>query len=156
MAIDLAQIQRQVIDRAQSRLTEEAQRSGDVDPGRGAARFEQLMEAPQGGASVAEAPGTGNPGLGQAEPAGRAIHAGPRGVGDRILANLHGNPLQMPDLAGTQATGPVGAKPGIDIGDPENRLALQIKVAEIKTEAGLATAAVQKASQGADTLLKSQ
>ena len=157
MAIDLAQIQRQVIERAQSRLTEDANRSGDVDPGRGAARFEQLMESPRGGAGGPDDPAAANAGPGHAQPADRVTGAGtPPVVGDRILANLHGSPLQMPDLAGTQATGRVGATPGIDIGDPENRLALQIKVAEIKTEVGLATTTVQKASQGVDTLLKSQ
>ena len=157
MAIDLAQIQRQVIERAQSRLTEEAQRSGDVDPGRGAARFEQIMESPRGGAGGPELPGAAQPGLGQAPHAARVTGAGAlEAVGDRILASLHRSPPHIPDPAGTRATGPVGATPGIDIGDPENSLALQIRVAEIKTEVGLATAAVQKASQGVDTLLKSQ
>ena len=157
MAIDLAQIQRQVIDRAQSRLTEEAQRSGDVDPGQGAARFEQLMESPRAGAGGPEVPPAAKPEPGQARPADRVTGADtPPVVGDRILANLHPGSLQMPDLAGTEATGSAGAKAGIDIGDPADRLALQIKVAEIKAEVGLATATVQKASQGVDTLLKSQ
>ena len=157
MAIDLAQIQSQVIDRAQSRLTEEAQRSGAADPGRGAARFEQLLESPPDGAGGPGVHAAAEPGLGRAQPADRVTGAGnPPVVGDRILANLHGSPLQMPDLAGTRAAGPVGAKPGIDIGDPENRLALQIRVAEIKAEVGLAATTAQKASQGVDTLLKSQ
>ena len=157
MAIDFSQIQQQIVDRAQSRLTEEAQRPGEVDPSRGAARFEQLMESPDGGADGPEVSEAANPSLDQTPPAGRVADPGaPAAVGDRILANLHlGSPRTL-DLAGTEATGPVGAKPGIDIGDSADRLAMQIKVAEIKAEAGLSAAAVQKASQGMDTLLKSQ
>lgn len=157
MAIDLSQIQRQVIDRAQSKLTEEAQRPGDLDPSRGAARFEQLMEAPEGRANGPEGAEAAKPGPDQTGPASRVADAGASSaVGDRILANLRLSSLQAPNPAATEAAPPVGAKPGIDIGDPADQLAMQIKVAEIKAEAGLAAATVQKSSQGVDTLLKAQ
>ena len=157
MAIDLTQLQQQVLDRAQSRLTEEAQPPEGLHPGEGAARFEQLMESGQDATGGPAGTGVARPGLDETQRAGSAAGAGsPSVVGDRILANLHAGSLQRPELVGTEATGPVGAKPGIDIGDPADRLAMQIKVAEIKTDVALATGTVQKASQGVDTLLKSQ
>ena len=157
MAIDPTHIQQRIIERAQSRLTEEAQQPEAIHPGEGAARFEQLMESPQGSAGGPESAGVAKPGLDPVQPAGGVADAqGPLSVGDRILASLHAGALRMPDLPGTEAAAPVGAKADIDIGDPMHQLAMQIKVAEIKTEVSLMTTAVQKSSQGVDTLLKSQ
>ena len=157
MAIDLTQIQRQVLDRAQSGLTGEAQWTEEARPGEGAARFEQLIESPEGPAGAPESAAVANPGIDRAQPAGSVADAGsPPVVGDRILANVHPGALPATGVTGADAAAPVGAKPGIDIGDPMDRLAVQIRVAELKTEVSLATATVQKASQGVDTLLKSQ
>ena len=79
---------------------------------------------------------------------------GPTSIGDRILANMSGGPVSAPSApAGID---PVRARPGIDVGDPMDGLEVQMRVAELKAETGLATAAVQKTTQAADTLLKSQ
>lgn len=77
-------------------------------------------------------------------------------AGDRILANMSGNPVRTPVEAGPQVIDPVGAKPSIDIAPPMDSLELQMQVAEIKEATGLAVSATQKSSQGVDTLLKSQ
>ena len=72
-------------------------------------------------------------------------------MGDRILKGM------SPAPAGeVSSAAPVGARPGIDIGDPMDSLHVQLRVAELKAEVGLAVNAVQKTSQGMDTLLKSQ
>lgn len=156
MAIDPLQVQRQVIDKAQSRLAEQAQPIADAGPGQNAARFEQLMDANQGPAGSAGNSGAGNPALDQAGPAGGIGDLpGPSVPGDRILANLSSHHLQMP-ATDTGSVAPAGDRNSIDIGDPTQSLELQIRVAEIKAAAGLATAAVQKSTQGMDTLLKSQ
>ena len=77
-------------------------------------------------------------------------------VGDRILANMSGNPVRTPAEAGPQVIDPVGTKPSIDIGSPMDSLELQMQVARVKEVTGLAVSATQKSSQGVDTLLKSQ
>ena len=152
MAIDPTLIQRKALDIAQSELAEGAQRPPQAGAAPGAAKFEQLMEAPQGEAVAPQPAGAAAPGIERPQPAGPAADsASPAVVGDRILANLH-----PPDLAGTPSSGAVGATPGIDAGDPMQTLALQMKVNAIKTEVALEAAAVQKTTQGVDTLLKSQ
>ena len=79
---------------------------------------------------------------------------GPTSIGDRILANMSGGPVAAPSAP--PGIDPVQARPGIDVGDPMDDVDVQIRVAELKAETGLATAAVQKTTQAADTLLKSQ
>jgi len=65
-------------------------------------------------------------------------------------------PVQTPGAEGPRATATVGEASPVDIGDPLDRIELQMQVARIKEATGLATTAVQKSSQGVDTLLKSQ
>lgn len=79
---------------------------------------------------------------------------GPTSIGDRILANMSGGPVAPPNAPAD--IDPVQARPGIDVGDPMDGLEVQMRVAELKAETGLATAGVQKTTQAADTLLKSQ
>ena len=155
MAIDLTQVQQRVVDDAQSRLAEETERVGDTGPGRGAARFEQLMESPQPGAAPPTDAGAGGPGPVDAPPAGGGTGQTPL-VGDRILANLSSTPVQTPGVEGPHVTASIGDASPMDIGDPLDSIELQMQVARIKEATGLATTAVQKSSQGVDTLLKSQ
>ena len=110
---------------------------------------------PPAGGSVAEAPSERVlPGT----PAGRIgdVASRPATAGDRILANLSQDPVQAPAQAGPPAADPPGASPAVDIGRPMDRLELQMQVAEIRAKTGLAVSATQKATQGVDTLLKSQ
>ena len=151
IAIDLTQIQRQVLDRVQSELADQAGKVDPGDPNQGAARFEQLMEAPNadGAGSVdASVPGSGVEG---SQPVHQVADSGATTPGDRILANMTRGPPHAP--GGVDA---VGARPPIDMGDPMRSLEVQMEVAQIKAATGLAAAAVQKTSQGVDTLLKSQ
>ena len=162
MAIDLAQVQRQVLERAQSGLAEETTHGDGIGPGQGAARFEQLMEAPDatvgaptdGGVAKAAFDDRTSPSL----PAGQVDDVPLRAstIGDRILANLSRNPVRTPAEADRQVVDIPTEKPSIDIARPMDSLELQIQVARIKETIGLAASATQKSSQGVDTLLKSQ
>ena len=151
MAIDLAQVQQRVVDDARSRLAEETERIGGTGTGQGAARFEQLMESPQSGAPPPTDARAGSPGPAGAGPAGSLGDTGQTPlVGDRILANMSAAPVQTPAAEMPRVTATA------DIGDPLARIELQMKIAQIKEATGLAATAVQKSSQGVDTLLKSQ
>lgn len=142
----MTQLQRQVVDRAQSQVAEQAQKSPATGAGQGADEFERLMEAQD---HAAAEPGAPNAPPRQFEQPPRVEGTGtPTSVGDRILASMSGGPKGGPEA--------VPARPGIDVGDPMDGLDVQMRVAEIKAETGLATAAVQKTTQAADTLLKSQ
>ena len=77
-------------------------------------------------------------------------------AGDRILANMSRSPVETPADAGPRATDPVRATHSIDIGDPMDRLEIEMQMARVKEATGLAVSATQKSSQGVDTLLKSQ
>ena len=161
MAIDLAQVGRQVLERSQSRIAEQAPQVEGVSPGQGAARFEQLMEAPDATLGAPTDGGVARGAFDETPPstaAGEVDNIPPRAstVGDRILANFSRSPVQAPADAGQQVVGPSAEKPVIDGGRPMESLELQIKVARIKETIGLAASATQKSSQGVDTLLKSQ
>lgn len=161
MAIDLAQVQRQVLDRVQSRIAEETTHGDGIGPGQGAARFEQLMEAPDAAVGTPADGGVARAAFDQAQPgtpAGQVDNVPLQATtaGDRILANMSRNPVRTPAEAGPQVIDPVGPKPSIDIGPPTDSLELQIQVARIKATIGLAVSTTQKSSQGVDTLLKSQ
>lgn len=159
--VDLTQLQRQIVDRAQSQVAEQAGKTPATDPGQGADKFERLMEAQDHAA--AEAPGGANVPPRQFEQPLRADATGaptssgaPTSVGDRILANMSGGPEHTPAASAPAGVDAMRARPGIDVGDPMDSLDVQMRVAELKAETGLATAAVQKTTQAADTLLKSQ
>lgn len=77
-------------------------------------------------------------------------------AGDRILANMSRNPVETPANAGLRATDPVRAPHSIDIGDPMDRLEVEMQMARVKETTGLAVSMTQKSSQDVDTLLKSQ
>lgn len=152
MAIDPTQLQRQVLERLQSQLAEAPPELDAPEPNQGAAQFERLMQEPAG-----DGPGTPDAGAAAAppeRPGPVAETGGTPSVGDRILANMGGRPVAGPSDAG--AVDPVGSKPAIDVGDPMDGVQVQLEVAEVKAETGFAAAAVQKTSQGMDTLLKSQ
>lgn len=150
MAIDPVGVQQRLVEQAQ-RVAEAAEEAAQppeapvIDGGNDGAApgpaFEQLLDADPGS--------MGNTGPEAALPVPSPPET-PLSVGDRILANMAG-PTSAPDVAG-----PVGARPGIDIGDPMDSLHVQMRVAEIKAEIGLAASAVQKSSSAADTLLKAQ
>ena len=119
------------------------------------------MEAPDAAAGTPADQGVAKAALDQARPGNPAGQVGDvpshaATVGDRILANMSRSPVRTPAEAGMRATDPVGATQPIDIGDPMDRLEIQMQVARIKETAGLAASATQKSSQGVDTLLKSQ
>ena len=157
MAIDLAQVQQRVVDDARSRLAEETERIGGTGTGQGAARFEQLMESPQSGAAPPTNAPAGSPGPAGAGPAGSVGDTGQTPlVGDRILGNMSAAPVQTPAAEMPRVTATTGEVFPADIGDPLDRIELQMKIAQIKEATGLAATAVQKSSQGVDTLLKSQ
>ncbi len=140
-----------MLDRVQSDLADQAGKVDPGDPNQGAARFEQLMEAPdagQTGSVDASAPGSGVEG---SQSVHQVADSGRTTAGDRILANMTRGPVHAP--GGVDAVGP---RPSIDLGDPMRSVEIQMEVAEIKASTGLAAAAVQKTSQGVDTLLKSQ
>lgn len=151
MAIDPTQLQRQVLERLQSQLAEAPPELDAPEPNQGAAQFERLMQEPTGDAATAPDPGAA---AAAPEGPGRVGETGTPSVGDRILANMGGRPVAGPSDAG--AVDPVGSKPAIDVGDPMDAVQVQLDVAEVKAETGFAAAAVQKTSQGMDTLLKSQ
>ena len=135
---------------------------GKPDPS-GAGDFERLIDTPE---AQAAAPGT-PPAAGAPDPSGapdasavpgaqetqpaRAVGAADATVGDRILAAMGTGPA-----GDVGAATPVTPRPGIDIGDPMDSLHVQLRMAELKAEVGLAADVVQKSSQGIDTLLKSQ
>ena len=77
-------------------------------------------------------------------------------MGDRILANMGSGSVQPSGTAEARAVDPVRGGTEIAIGDPVQAIEAQMRVAELRAETGLAAAAVQKTSQGMDTLLKSQ
>ncbi|MDE0658267.1 MAG: hypothetical protein OXI79_01325 [Gammaproteobacteria bacterium] len=143
-------------------MAEQAEVGGEPDPS-GAGDFERLIDTPGAQASPPGAPAAAGapdpsgapdasamPGAQETQPA-RAVEPAESTVGDRILAAM-----------GTAPGGDVGAatpvtpRPGIDIGDPMDSLHVQLRMAELKAEVGLAADVVQKSSQGIDTLLKSQ
>ena len=161
MAIDLAQVQRQVLDRTQSRLAEEATQGNGIGPGQGAARFEQLMESPDATVGAPTGEGVAKAAFDQAQPGTPAGQVGnvplqATTAGDRILANMSRNPARTPAEAGPQVIDPASPKPSIDIGPPMDSLEVQMQIARVKETVGLAVSATQKSSQGVDTLLKSQ
>lgn len=161
MAIDLAQVQRQVLERTQSRLAEQAPQVDGVGPGQGAARFEQLMEAPDATVGTPADGGVARAAFARtppSTPAGEVDDVPPRAstVGDRILANLSRSSVRAPAEDGQQVVGPPAENPIIDGGRPMDSLELQLQVARVKETIGLAASATQKSSQGVDTLLKSQ
>ena len=135
-----------MIDRLQSELAEptpgtDAGRPNESD----AARFSELMDAPPaGGAEGAASPTVAAAGAPQAAAPATASEAVPS-IGDRILANMSSAPAQSPQ----------GARP-VDVSDPAELIRVQAEVAEIKTNTAIAVGAVQKTSQGVDTLLKTQ
>ncbi len=151
MAIDPVGLQQRLVEQAH-RVAEAAQdvaqtqKAPGVDAGSegaaGGPAFERLLDVDpaQAGNTAAEAQ--------PPEPPPEV--EGAQSVGDRILANMASG-APAPGSAG-----PVGARPGIDIGDPMDSLHVQMRVAEIKAEIGLAASAVQKSSGAADTLLKAQ
>ncbi len=77
-------------------------------------------------------------------------------AGDRILANMSRSPVETPADADPRTTDPVRATHSIDIGDPMDRLEVEMQMARVKETAGLAVSMTQKSSQDVDTLLKSQ
>ena len=159
--IDLTQVQRQVLERTQFRLADEAKQGDVARPGEGAAKFEELMEAPDATAGTPADGGVTKAQFDQAQPSTAADRVGfvssrQPTAGDRILANMSRDPVRAPAEAGPRVAEPVGATPSIDIGRPMDRLELQMQVAEVKATTGLAVSATQKSSQGVDTLLKSQ
>ena len=161
IAIDLTQVQQQVLDRTQSRLADEATQGDAIGPGQGAATFERLMEAPDAAPGPPADGGVANAALDRARPAtppGEVGNVPPQAVttGDRILANMSRTPVRTPAETGPRAIDPVGAKPSIDIGSAMDSLELQMQVARVKEATGLAVSVTQKSSQGVDTLLKSQ
>ena len=161
MAIDLAQVGRQVLERSQSRLADQAPHGAGIGPGQGAARFEELMEAPDAPAGTPTDGGVARAAFDRtppSAPAGEVDDVPPRAstVGDRILANLPRSAVRSPAEAGQPVVGPPTGNPPVDIARPMESLELQIEVARIKETIGLAVSATQKSSQGVDTLLKSQ
>ena len=157
--VDLTQLQRQIVDRAQSQVAEQARNTPATGPGQGADRFERLMEAQD---QAAGGPGGTHVPPGQFEQTPRAEGTGAPGtvgaptlVGDRILANMSGGSPPAPASA-AGGIDSVRARPGIDVGDPMDGVEVQMRVADLKAETGLAVAGVQKTSQATDTLLKSQ
>lgn len=144
MPIDLTQVQREVVDRLQSEVVEQAQQG--VDSPNDAARFAELMDKPDG------APGAGTSGPSAPELGATQASAPTRldaavTVGDRILANMAANPVQ---------TQPSAAPGTADVAEPADLMKLQAEVVEIKTNTALAVGVVHKTTQGVDTLLKTQ
>ncbi|MCY3622453.1 MAG: hypothetical protein OXH68_12185 [Gammaproteobacteria bacterium] len=145
-------------------MAEEAEVAGKPDPS-GAGTFERLMDTPAAqGAAAGTPPAAGAPdAMGtpdasaapvttqETQPTAQAVEPAEATVGDRILAAMGTAPT-----GNAGAVAPVTARPGIDIGDPMDSLHVQLRVAELKAEVGLAADVVQKSSQGMDTLLKSQ
>ena len=157
MAIDLTQLQQRIIDDAQPRLAEKSEPVGDAGSGQGPARFEQLIEAPQAGPASPDNPGTGIQAPESAPAAVDSADVGqPALIGDRILANLETGPRPAPGVDGTGAAARIGHGSAVDIGDPLDRIEVQMKAAALKEATGLAATAVGKTSQGVDTMLKSQ
>lgn len=152
MPIDLTQVQRQVVDRFQSEVVEQAQQ-GAGSPN-DAARFAELMDRPDGAAGAGTSgPAAPEPGTTQAP---SAAHLNAATVGDRILANMASNPVQAQPSVAPGPTDAVRSEQAIDATEPVDLMALQAEVVEVKTTTAMAVGAVHKTTQGVDTLLKTQ
>lgn len=152
MPIDLTQVQREVVDRLQSEVVEQAQQGADSP--HDAARFAELMDKPDGASGAGTSgPSAPDPDTTQA-PAPARLDAAAT-VGDRILANMAANPVPM-EASAAPGTDAVAGERAIDSADPADLMKLQAEVVEIKTNTALAVGVVHKTTQGVDTLLKTQ
>ena len=155
MAIELTEIQRQVVDRLQSEALEQAQQGAASPNDASAARFADLMDAPAGATPEdAASPTAPEP---VATRASSPAHLDATAtVGDRILANMASNPAQTPPSAPAGTADAVPGGKAVDATDPVDLMGVQAEVVELKTTTALAAGVVHKTTQGVDTLLKAQ
>ena len=151
MAVELTEIQRQVVDRLQSEAVEQAQQGASSPNEAAAARFADLMDAPAG-ATPEGAAGPSAPEPVAMQASSPAHVNATATVGDRILANMASNPAQRA-VPGTADAAVPGGK-AVDATGPVDLLGVQAEVVELKTTTALAAGVVHKTTQGVDTLLK--